>query len=101
MEREAFIQTVEKLHAEVKVVEFCTDAHIQTGALMSKLMLSNMQLIVLAITYMCYFYSNFLPLDPDKGRFKEYGIKHSLDMWHGAKNLAKNIANVSFFFPLI
>lgn len=36
MEREAFIQTVERLHAEVKVVEFCTDAHVQIGALMSE-----------------------------------------------------------------
>ena len=36
MEREAFIQTVEKLHSEIRLVEFCTDAHPQIAALMSK-----------------------------------------------------------------
>ncbi|KAK7155158.1 hypothetical protein R3I93_009950 [Phoxinus phoxinus] len=30
--------------------------------------------------------------DPDKGRYKDLGIHHSLDMWHGAKNLEKKIA---------
>lgn len=37
--------------------------------------------------------SNFT--DPDKGKFKDLGIHHSLDMWHGAKNLAKKLAAVS------
>lgn len=36
MEREAFIQTVEKLNTELKIMEFCTDAHVQIGALMSE-----------------------------------------------------------------
>ena len=36
MEKEGFIQTVEKLTHEIKVVEFCTDAHVQIGALLSK-----------------------------------------------------------------
>ncbi|KAA0722789.1 hypothetical protein E1301_Tti008711 [Triplophysa tibetana] len=31
-------------------------------------------------------------LDPDKGKYKALEIHHSLDMWHGAKNLAKKIA---------
>ncbi|KAF0022279.1 hypothetical protein F2P81_025455 [Scophthalmus maximus] len=35
MEKEGFIQTVEKLTKEIKVVEFCTDAHVQIGALLS------------------------------------------------------------------
>ncbi len=43
--------------------------------------------------------------DPDKGRYKVLGIHHSLDMWHGAKNLAKRIAAVSIsgscYFPHI
>ncbi|XP_059912256.1 uncharacterized protein LOC132461222 [Gadus macrocephalus] len=64
MEKEGFIQTVEKLTHEIKVVEFCTDAHVQIGAL----------------------------LNPDKGRYKELRIHHSLDIWHGAKNLSKKIA---------
>ena len=33
--------------------------------------------------------------DPDKGRYKELRIHHSLDIWHGAKNLSKKIAIVS------
>ncbi|XP_030268504.1 uncharacterized protein LOC115579134 [Sparus aurata] len=64
MEKEGFIQTVEKLTKEIKVVEFCTDAHVQIEAL----------------------------LNPDKGRYKELKIHHSLDVWHGAKNLSKKIA---------
>ncbi|XP_038592426.1 uncharacterized protein LOC119916466 isoform X2 [Micropterus salmoides] len=31
-------------------------------------------------------------LDPDEGRYKDLGIHHSQDMWHGAKNLVKKIA---------
>ncbi|KAK0156439.1 hypothetical protein N1851_000275 [Merluccius polli] len=27
----------------------------------------------------------------DKGKYKDLGLQHSLDMWHGAKNLAKKI----------
>ncbi|XP_076150069.1 uncharacterized protein LOC143133954 [Alosa pseudoharengus] len=64
MEKEGFIQTVDKLSREIKLVEICTDAHIQIGALMN----------------------------PDKGKYKDLGIHHSLDMWHGAKNLAKKLA---------
>ncbi len=33
--------------------------------------------------------------DPKKGKFKDLGIQHSLNMWHGAKNLTKKIAAVS------
>lgn len=36
MEKEAFIQTVDMLLTEVKLVEVCTDAHVQISALMSK-----------------------------------------------------------------
>ncbi len=36
MEREAFIKTVDQLTTEIKLVEICTDAHAQIGALMSK-----------------------------------------------------------------
>lgn len=37
MEREAFVRTVDTLLNEVKLVEVCTDAHVQITALMSKL----------------------------------------------------------------
>ncbi|XP_038147254.1 uncharacterized protein LOC119787453 [Cyprinodon tularosa] len=61
MEMEGFIQTVDKLTSEIKLVEVCTDAHAQIGALMN----------------------------PVKGKYKALEIHHSLDIWHGAKNLAK------------
>ncbi|KAA0711378.1 hypothetical protein E1301_Tti006331 [Triplophysa tibetana] len=32
------------------------------------------------------------PNDPDEGKYKALELHHSLDMWHGAKNLAKKIA---------
>uniref|UniRef100_A0A667Y0C1 THAP-type domain-containing protein n=1 Tax=Myripristis murdjan TaxID=586833 RepID=A0A667Y0C1_9TELE len=48
MEKQGFIETMDKHTSEIKLVEICTDAHAQIGALMS-----------------------------------------NLDMWHGAKNLAK------------
>ncbi|KAL0965944.1 hypothetical protein UPYG_G00288390 [Umbra pygmaea] len=64
MEKEGFIRTMDKLTSEIKLVEICTDAHAQIGVLMN----------------------------PDKGKYKALGIHHSLDMWHGAKNLAKKIA---------
>lgn len=49
---------LDKLTSEIKLVEICTDAHAQIGALMN----------------------------PDKGKYKALGIHHSLDIWHGAKN---------------
>ncbi|XP_073669281.1 uncharacterized protein [Paramisgurnus dabryanus] len=67
MEKQGFIQTVDKLTQEIKVVEFCTDAHVQIAAL----------------------------LNPDKGRYKDLRIHHSLDMWHGAKSLAKKISTAA------
>ncbi|KAM9336943.1 uncharacterized protein ABDE67_019976 [Symphorus nematophorus] len=64
MEKEGFIETVDKLTSEIKIVEICTDGHAQIGTLMN----------------------------PDEGRYKSLGIHHSLDVWHGAKSLANKIA---------
>ncbi|XP_038592422.1 uncharacterized protein LOC119916464 isoform X1 [Micropterus salmoides] len=64
MEKEGFIKAVDKLTSEIKLVEICTGANAQIAALM----------------------------DPDEGRYKDLGIHHSQDMWHGAKNLVKKIA---------
>ncbi|XP_075931630.1 uncharacterized protein LOC142931561 isoform X2 [Anarhichas minor] len=64
VEREAFIQTVQKLHPHVQLVEFCTDANVHIAALMN----------------------------PETGRYKDLGMRHSLDVWHGAKQLAQQIA---------
>ncbi|KAL7389630.1 hypothetical protein ABVT39_007412 [Epinephelus coioides] len=60
MEKKAFVDTMTQLITEVKVVEMCTDAHVQISALM------------------------------DRRLFP--GVKHSFDMWHGSKNLAKKIS---------
>lgn len=35
--------------------------------------------------------------DPNSGRYKDSGVLHSWDMWHGAKNLAKKITAVGFY----
>ncbi|XP_045924706.1 uncharacterized protein LOC123982847 [Micropterus dolomieu] len=64
MEKEGFIETVDKLTSEIKQEEICTGANAQITALMN----------------------------PDEGRYKDLGIHHSQDMWHGAKNLVKKIA---------
>ncbi|XP_028425707.1 uncharacterized protein LOC114549554 isoform X1 [Perca flavescens] len=63
MEREAFVSTMDKLLTEVKLTEICTDAHTLIASLMN----------------------------PRSGRYKDSGVLHSWDMWHGAKNLAKKI----------
>ncbi|XP_045924698.1 uncharacterized protein LOC123982845 isoform X3 [Micropterus dolomieu] len=68
MEKEGFIETVDKLTSEIKQEEICTGANAQITALMN----------------------------PDEGRYKDVGIHHSLDMWHGAKNLVKKIAAASW-----
>ena len=39
----------------------------------------------------CTFYFS----KSDKGKYKDLGLQHNLDMWHGAKNLAKRIHAVS------
>ncbi|XP_038592417.1 uncharacterized protein LOC119916460 isoform X3 [Micropterus salmoides] len=64
VEKEGFIETVDKLTSEIKLVEICTDANAQITALMN----------------------------PDEGRNKDPGIHHSQDMWRSAKNLVKKRA---------
>ncbi|XP_038592425.1 uncharacterized protein LOC119916466 isoform X1 [Micropterus salmoides] len=64
MEKEGFIETLDKLTSEINQEEICTGANAQITALMN----------------------------PDEGRYKDLGIHHSQDMWHGAKNLVKKIA---------
>ncbi|KAK5909301.1 hypothetical protein CesoFtcFv8_003245 [Champsocephalus esox] len=61
MEKEGFVRTVNTLGEELHVTEMCTDAHTQISALFSK------------------------------GDLKDSGIHHSLDIWHGSKNLGKKV----------
>ncbi|KAK0142690.1 hypothetical protein N1851_019380 [Merluccius polli] len=62
MEKEAFIRTFTELRQEVEnLSEICTDAHSQIAALFTK------------------------------GIYKSWGVRHTLDMWHGSKNLGKKI----------
>ncbi|KAG1935367.1 hypothetical protein F2P79_019231 [Pimephales promelas] len=63
MEKEAFVTTMDKLLSEVRITEICTDAHTQIASVMN----------------------------PITGRYKDTGVLHSWDIWHGAKNLAKRI----------
>ncbi|KAM4584545.1 uncharacterized protein PAE49_004061 isoform 2-T2 [Odontesthes bonariensis] len=63
MEKEGFIRSFETLCQEVKLAEVCTDTHTQISAL----------------------------FNPNRGKFKDSGVLHTLDMWHGLKNLGKKI----------
>ncbi|KAL0964150.1 hypothetical protein UPYG_G00319810 [Umbra pygmaea] len=63
MEKVAFVRTFDQLLREVKLTEICTDAHMQISAL----------------------------FNTERGKYKDSGVIHSLDMWHGAKNLGKKI----------
>ncbi|XP_066271347.1 uncharacterized protein [Branchiostoma lanceolatum] len=63
-EKAAFQKMMGKMEAErVPVKEVCTDAHPQISVLMR----------------------------PDTGEYGRKGIFHSLDVWHGAKNILKKI----------
>ncbi|KAK7883964.1 hypothetical protein WMY93_027087 [Mugilogobius chulae] len=61
MEKEAFIHSFKQIRDEVNLAEVCTDAHSQISALFRT------------------------------GMFKDSGVEHTYDMWHGAKNLGKKI----------
>lgn len=66
MEKEAFTRTFDTLHQEIEnLSEICTDPHSQIAALFTK------------------------------GIYKSWGVKHTLDMWHGSKNLGKKIQQAS------
>ncbi|XP_056451672.1 uncharacterized protein LOC130386676 [Gadus chalcogrammus] len=68
MEKKGFEKAMDSLlEADVPVKEVCTDAHPQIGALMNA----------------------------DKGKYGMKDIFHSLDVWHGAKNLMKKLLAVS------
>ncbi|XP_073337236.1 uncharacterized protein [Pagrus major] len=54
MEKECFIRTMDVLLQEMRLTEVVTDAHPQITALLS----------------------------PERGKYKEWGLKHSLDIWH-------------------
>lgn len=38
--------------------------------------------------------------DPGKGKYKDSGVLHTLDMWHGSKHLGKKIHAVSLFIKM-
>ncbi|XP_052395616.1 uncharacterized protein LOC127943302 [Carassius gibelio] len=61
MEKEAFQQTFEALRQEINLTEICTNAHSQISALFNK------------------------------GKYRDSGVHHTLDVWHGSKNLSKKI----------
>lgn len=63
MEKQGFIKTMDALLQKTPVKEVVTDAHRQITAL----------------------------LDPTRGKYRQWGLHHSLDIWHAAKNLAKKL----------
>ncbi|KAL0978654.1 hypothetical protein UPYG_G00173520 [Umbra pygmaea] len=58
MERERFVKTMDALFPEIQIKEVVSDAHPQITAL----------------------------LNPERGKYKAWGIRHSLDIWHAAKS---------------
>nr|XP_055049509.1 uncharacterized protein LOC129435004 isoform X2 [Misgurnus anguillicaudatus] len=63
MEKECFVRTMDALLPELSIKEVVTDAHPQITAL----------------------------LNPERGKYKAWGIQHSLDIWHAAKSLSKKL----------
>ncbi|XP_061580826.1 uncharacterized protein LOC133446766 [Cololabis saira] len=63
MEKECFIRTMDALLPVIRITEVVTDAHTQISAL----------------------------LNPEHGKYKEWGLQHSLDIWHAAKSLGKKL----------
>uniref|UniRef100_A0A1A7X744 Si:dkeyp-30e7.2 n=1 Tax=Iconisemion striatum TaxID=60296 RepID=A0A1A7X744_9TELE len=61
MEKMGFIKTLDRLTKELQVLEICTDVRPQISALFNE------------------------------GKYKDCGVIHTLDMWHGAKSLGKKI----------
>ncbi|KAG1973094.1 hypothetical protein F2P79_000684 [Pimephales promelas] len=66
MEKEGFLRTVDDLCQDLKLAEFCTDANVQISAL----------------------------FNPKTGQLKDKGIHHSLDVWHGSKNLSRRLTTL-------
>ncbi|KAK7918853.1 hypothetical protein WMY93_010137 [Mugilogobius chulae] len=65
MEKISFVNTMDNICKDLpNIKEFCTDANISISAMFNT------------------------------GQYKDSGVKHSLDIWHGAKNLSKKIAAV-------
>ncbi|XP_065150413.1 uncharacterized protein [Paramisgurnus dabryanus] len=63
MEKEGFLRTFDDLCRNVTLTEICTDANTQISAL----------------------------FNPKTGLLKDKGVLHSLDVWHGSKNLSRRL----------
>ncbi|KAJ0060515.1 hypothetical protein NL108_014994 [Boleophthalmus pectinirostris] len=61
VEKHCFLKCMDEIMKDLTVKEVCTDAHSQISSLFKS------------------------------GEYKDKGIKHSLDVWHGAKTLSKKI----------
>ncbi|XP_020786323.2 uncharacterized protein LOC110165467 [Boleophthalmus pectinirostris] len=61
VEKHCFLKCMKEIMKDLTVKEVCTDAHSQISSLFKS------------------------------GEYKDKGIKHSLDVWHGAKTLSKKI----------
>ncbi|KAK7916712.1 hypothetical protein WMY93_012473 [Mugilogobius chulae] len=69
MEKISFVNTMDNICKDLpNIKEFCTDANISISAMFNT------------------------------GQYKDSGVKHSLDIWHGAKNLSKKIAAQPFWY---
>ena len=103
MEKECFIRTMDQLLTEIPLKEICTDAHVQIKALMSETWLQfDIEVTQLHLIQVNNIQCLLLPFaDPERGMYKDKGVMHSLDMWHGGKSLAKRVHAVRVNMKII
>lgn len=98
MEKECFVRTMDALLPEIHISEVVTDAHSQISALLSKEIGCNVWIVDYQINiYVFFILKASFSLEPD-GKYKQWGLHHSLDIWHAAKNLGKKLRRVSNAF---
>ena len=107
MEKEGFIRTIDALRKDVEVQEVCTDRHLGIKALFSKLKcytpipfsescwLHIRHSVFSVLDWLCLQWLHCNVSLVGKGMYKDIGVVHCLDIWHGSKNLSKKIVAVS------
>lgn len=99
MEKECFIQTMDALLPEIHITEVVTDAHPQITALLGKE--NGCKIYILDVQMNVFVILKASPsTDLKHGKYKAWGLQHSLDIWHAAKNLGKKLRRVSSFTAL-
>lgn len=91
MQKEALINTVETLQS----FNWPISALMHTFKSLPSWVSVNVKILLLftlCIQIETYY---FFVADSQRGRFKDTGIRHSVDMWHSSRNLEKRMSEVS------